>query len=94
LHDIDGLTTKETARLLGVPEGTVKARVARARGKLARIMRGGSLAGSARELFPLMHPHAERTRCAGEQIRPRVEMQLGHILLQPKTNKVIAKCSD
>jgi RNA polymerase sigma-70 factor (ECF subfamily) len=39
LRDIDGLTTKETARLLGVPEGTVKAQVARARGKLARIMR-------------------------------------------------------
>jgi RNA polymerase sigma-70 factor, ECF subfamily len=38
LRDIDGLTTKETARLLGVPEGTVKAQVARARGKLARIM--------------------------------------------------------
>jgi len=38
LRDIDGLTTKETARLLGVPEGTVKAQVARARGKLARIL--------------------------------------------------------
>jgi len=38
LRDIDGLTTKETARLLGVPEGTVKAQVARARGKLAQIM--------------------------------------------------------
>jgi RNA polymerase sigma-70 factor (ECF subfamily) len=39
LRHIDGLTTKETACLLGVPEGTVKARVARARGKLARIIR-------------------------------------------------------
>jgi RNA polymerase sigma-70 factor (ECF subfamily) len=38
LRDIDGLTTKETAHLLGVPEGTVKAQIARARGKLARIM--------------------------------------------------------
>ena len=38
LRDIDGLTTKETARRLGVPEGTVKAQVARARGKLARIL--------------------------------------------------------
>ena len=38
LSDIDGLTTKETARLLGVPEGTVKAQVARARVKLARIL--------------------------------------------------------
>jgi RNA polymerase sigma-70 factor (ECF subfamily) len=39
LRDIDGLTTKETACLLGVPEGTVKAQVARARAKLVRIMR-------------------------------------------------------
>lgn len=38
LRDIDGLSTKETARLLGVPEGTVKAQVARARGKLARML--------------------------------------------------------
>jgi RNA polymerase sigma-70 factor (ECF subfamily) len=38
LRDIDGLSTRETARLLGVPEGTVKAQVARARAKLARIM--------------------------------------------------------
>lgn len=39
LRDIDGLTTKETACLLGVPEGTVKAQLARARAKLSRIMR-------------------------------------------------------
>jgi RNA polymerase sigma-70 factor, ECF subfamily len=38
LRDIEGLSTKETARRLGVPEGTVKAQVARARGKLAQIM--------------------------------------------------------
>jgi len=39
LRHIDGLTTKETARLLGVPEGTVKAQVARARAKLIGILR-------------------------------------------------------
>lgn len=38
LRDIDGLSTKETARLLGVPEGTVKAQIARARSKLARML--------------------------------------------------------
>ena len=36
---IEGLTTKEAARVLGVPEGTVKARLARARVKLAGIMK-------------------------------------------------------
>jgi RNA polymerase sigma-70 factor (ECF subfamily) len=36
LRDIDGLTTKEAALVLGVPHGTVKARLARARAKLAR----------------------------------------------------------
>jgi RNA polymerase sigma-70 factor, ECF subfamily len=37
LRDIDGLTTKEAALVLGVPRGTVKAQLARARAKLARI---------------------------------------------------------
>jgi RNA polymerase sigma-70 factor (ECF subfamily) len=35
LHDIDGLTTKQAALVLGVPQGTVKTRHARARAKLA-----------------------------------------------------------
>jgi RNA polymerase sigma-70 factor (ECF subfamily) len=39
LRDIDGLTTKETALVLGVPPGTVKAQLARARAKLAGIVR-------------------------------------------------------
>ena len=42
LRDIDGLTTKETANALGIPEGTVKAQVARARAKLARILMANS----------------------------------------------------
>ena len=36
LREIDGLTTKEAALVLGVPHGTVKAQLARARAKLAR----------------------------------------------------------
>ena len=38
LRDIEGLTTKEAALVLGVPHGTVKAQLARARVKLAGIM--------------------------------------------------------
>ncbi len=39
LRDMDGLTTREAAQILGVAEGTVKAQVARARAKLRRFMR-------------------------------------------------------
>lgn len=39
LRHVDGLTTRETAELLGVAEGTVKAQLARARAKLVRLMR-------------------------------------------------------
>jgi RNA polymerase sigma factor (sigma-70 family) len=39
LCDIDGLTTKEAALVLGVPQGTVKAQLARARAKLTGIAR-------------------------------------------------------
>jgi RNA polymerase sigma-70 factor, ECF subfamily len=40
LHDLDGLTTSDAARILGVPEGTLKAGVSRARSKLRRLMCG------------------------------------------------------
>jgi RNA polymerase sigma-70 factor, ECF subfamily len=39
LRDIDGLSIRETARVLGVPHGTVKAQSARARKKLRQLMR-------------------------------------------------------
>jgi RNA polymerase sigma-70 factor, ECF subfamily len=38
LHDLAGLSTKEVANILGVPDGTVKARVSRARLKLKQQM--------------------------------------------------------
>ena len=39
LRDMDGLSIRETAEILGVPTGTVKAQLARARKKLKQLMR-------------------------------------------------------
>lgn len=39
LRDVDGLSIRETADLLGVPTGTVKARLARARARLKRMLK-------------------------------------------------------
>lgn len=39
LRELDGLSTSEAARRLGVAEGTVKAQLARARAKLTKLMR-------------------------------------------------------
>ncbi len=49
LRVVDGLSIAQTARILGVPHGTVKAQLARARAKLARHMRP-VLARSPRKL--------------------------------------------
>ena len=45
LRDLDGLSTSETAHLLGVPDGTVKSQLARGRVRLIEIMRN-SLRGN------------------------------------------------
>src|SRR3984893_14876701 len=50
LRDIDGLTTKEAALVLGVPQGTVKAQLARARAKLAGIVRSKPVRQRSRTL--------------------------------------------
>ena len=39
LRDIDGLSIRETAQILGIPRGTVKAQSARARKRLKELMR-------------------------------------------------------
>ncbi|MGA9507657.1 MAG: sigma-70 family RNA polymerase sigma factor [Candidatus Sulfotelmatobacter sp.] len=49
LRDLDGLTTSEAARILGVADGTVKAQLARARAKLRRLLR--------RKRDPQSHSH-------------------------------------
>jgi RNA polymerase sigma-70 factor (ECF subfamily) len=52
LRDIDGLTTKEAALVLGVPHGTVKAQLARARAKLARIAHLNPIRRRSRTVSP------------------------------------------
>ncbi|MGW8768704.1 RNA polymerase sigma factor [Streptomyces sp. NPDC055815] len=44
---VDGLTTRETARLLGIPEGTVKTRALRARRELRAALGPHPLGGTA-----------------------------------------------
>jgi RNA polymerase sigma-70 factor (ECF subfamily) len=39
LRELDGLSTKEAAQVMGVADGTVKAQLARARTKLTKLMR-------------------------------------------------------
>ncbi|MCU1297548.1 MAG: sigma-24, subfamily [Acidobacteriaceae bacterium] len=39
LRELDGLSTKEAAQVMGVADGTVKAQLARARAKLTKLMR-------------------------------------------------------
>jgi len=39
LRDVDGLSIRETAHVLGVPSGTVKARLARARMRLRQVIK-------------------------------------------------------
>ena len=47
LRELEGLTTREAAHVLGVATGTVKAQLARARTKLRRLMRRPAMRGSA-----------------------------------------------
>jgi RNA polymerase sigma-70 factor, ECF subfamily len=42
LHAVEGLSIREIARLLGVTDGAVKARVSRARARLRRLASGGN----------------------------------------------------
>jgi len=57
LRDIEGLSIRETAEILGVPIGTVKAQLARARKKLKQLMRRalmsrrGNIANQYRQEF-------------------------------------------
>jgi len=56
LRDVDGLTTREAALILGVPDGTVKAQLARARASLRQLMRGSLDATSSSAAPPIPLP--------------------------------------
>ena len=58
LRDVDGLSICETAHLLGVPSGTIKARTARARKKLKEMMQGSLRPGSPNQTSSFLHPSA------------------------------------
>jgi RNA polymerase sigma-70 factor (ECF subfamily) len=66
LRDLDGLTTQEAALILGVPDGTVKAQLTRARAKLRELMRGRlddkPNSASRRTPVPVMTIKAKRPR--------------------------------
>jgi len=57
LCDLEGKTRKEAARQLGVPEGTLAARVSRGRGMLARRLARHGLAVSAGSLAAVLAQH-------------------------------------
>lgn len=66
LREMDGLTVRETAHALGVPEGTVKARLARARIKLKQLMQK-SLCGKDRAISrPACDGNGDEVACASE----------------------------
>ena len=64
LRHIDGLTPKEAAHLLDVPEGTVKAQVSRARAKVSRMMRVKACVYS-RTLSPVARGYCAPDKAAG-----------------------------
>jgi RNA polymerase sigma-70 factor, ECF subfamily len=55
LRDVEGLSIRETARILGVPYGTVKAQSARARKKLRELIRRGVRPRSPNLTAPSTH---------------------------------------
>jgi RNA polymerase sigma-70 factor (ECF subfamily) len=64
LRELDGLSTSETADVLGVADGTVKAQLARARTKLRRLMRRALHAPPRSALTSMALPSVARKEAA------------------------------
>jgi RNA polymerase sigma-70 factor (ECF subfamily) len=64
LRDVDGLSIRETAQLLGVPEGTVKARLARARMRLRQVIQKSFQESVKRSRYSRQQEGAEIERVA------------------------------
>jgi RNA polymerase sigma-70 factor (ECF subfamily) len=58
LRDVDGLSIRETAQFLGVPTGTVKARLARARRRLRQVIQESFRERVRQSTYS--HPHSQR----------------------------------
>jgi RNA polymerase sigma-70 factor (ECF subfamily) len=68
LRDLEELTTSEAADILGVPEGTVKAQVSRARAKLRRLMRRALRTQSGPTPMGTVSPAAEKKEPPKSQV--------------------------
>ena len=68
LRDLEELTTSEAADILGVPEGTVKAQVSRARAKLRRLMRRALRTQTGPSPIDTVSPAAEKKEPPKSQV--------------------------
>jgi RNA polymerase sigma-70 factor (ECF subfamily) len=65
LRDVDGLSIRETAQLLGVPTGTVKARLTRARVRLRQVIKKSFRESVRRSTYSRKQECTEIGRVAG-----------------------------
>jgi RNA polymerase sigma factor (sigma-70 family) len=73
LCDLEGKTRKEAARQLGVPEGTLAARLARGRGMLARRLARHGLAVSAGSLAAVLAQHTASASAPASVLGPTIK---------------------
>jgi RNA polymerase sigma factor (sigma-70 family) len=73
LCDLEGKTRKEAARQLGVPEGTLAARLARGRGMLARRLARHGLAVSAGSLAAVLAQHTASASAPASVVGPTIQ---------------------